>query len=63
MTGNAPSGLLRPGVDDRLPRGLNFSGHDEFGPEVDEERAVHDRTREHGALASPGGRPHCTNAA
>jgi hypothetical protein len=23
----------------------------------------HDRTREHGALANPGGRPHRTNAA
>ena len=26
-------------------------------------RAKHDRTREHGALAKPGGRPHRTNAA
>jgi transposase InsO family protein len=26
-------------------------------------RAKHDRTREHGALANPGGRPHRTNAA
>ena len=26
-------------------------------------RAHHDRTREHGALANPGGRPHRTNAA
>jgi hypothetical protein len=25
-------------------------------------RAKHDRTREHGALANPGGRPHRTNA-
>jgi len=26
-------------------------------------QAHHDRTREHGALANPGGRPHRTNAA
>jgi hypothetical protein len=26
-------------------------------------KAKHDRTREHGALANPGGRPHRTNAA
>ena len=26
-------------------------------------RVKHDRTREHGALANPGGRPHRTNAA
>jgi hypothetical protein len=26
-------------------------------------RAKHDRTREHGALANPGGRPHRINAA
>jgi hypothetical protein len=26
-------------------------------------RVKHDRTREHGALTNPGGRPHRTNAA
>ena len=34
-----------------------------IGDELIRTHGPHDRTREHGALANPGGRPHRTNAA